>query len=229
MRILTLNAALSRCNVAVVIDQNLIAERRESGARGQASILPVMVSEVLRDAGIRPDQLDAVAATVGPGSFTGIRACLALGHGLALGAGAQGAGAMGAGVPLVGVTVSEALASSLPHLGQRRLWVAIDSRRGRVFLDQGDGPSSVALAALPRPAGPVAVAGDAAIAVAACLAARGMNVMLTDAREPAGRHIAVVAEQRLRGERAPLPVQPLYVDPPEVRLPPGGPRPPPLA
>lgn len=219
MRILALNAALSQCNAAVVIDQALIAERREGGGRGQAALLPVMVAEVLTDAGITADDLDAVAATVGPGSFTGIRACLALAHGLAL----------GAGVPLIGVTVSEALASSLPHLGRRHLWVAIDSRRGRVFLDQGDGPNAVALTELPRPAGAVAVAGDAAITVAARLAARGMDVMLTDARQPAGRHIAVVAERRLAGDIAPLPAQPLYVDPPEVRLPATGPRPPPLA
>ena len=51
--------------------------------------------------------------------------------------------------------------------------------------------------------------------------------MLTDARLPIARHIAVVAERRLRGELRPLPAQPLYVDPPEARLPAGGLRPPP--
>jgi len=219
MRILALNAALSQCNAAVVIDQALVADRRVEGTRGQASLLPVLAAEVLRDAAIAPDALDAVAATVGPGSFTGIRACLALAHGLAL----------GAGIPLIGVTVSEALASSLPHLGRRHLWVAIDNRRGRVFLDRGEGPLAVSLATLPRPDRPVAVAGDAAITVTAYLAARGTDVMLTDARQPASRHIAIVAERRLSGVIPPLAAQPLYVDPPAVRLAAAGPRPPPLA
>ena len=83
------------------------------------------------------------------------------------------------------------------------------------------------LDALPVPDGKVAVAGDAAAAVAARLAARDADVMLTDARLPIARHVAVVAERRFSGELRPLPAQPLYVDPPEARLPAGGLRPPP--
>ncbi len=218
MRILALDSALARCSAALVIDQVLIAERHVDTARGQASALPVMARDILAEAGVDPLSLDAIAATVGPGSFTGIRACLALAHGMAL----------GAGIPVVAVTVPETMASSLPHLGHRRLWTAIDSRRGRVFLDRGAGPVPYNLDDLPRPDGPVAVAGDAAIAVMAYLAARGVNVMLTDARYPAGRHIALVGERRLSGQIAPLAAQPLYVDPPEARPPAGGLRPPPI-
>jgi hypothetical protein len=49
--------------------------------------------------------------------------------------------------------------------------------------------------------------------------------MLTDARLPAARHVAMAAVRRLAGELAPLAPQPLYVDPPEARLPAGGLRP----
>jgi hypothetical protein len=52
--------------------------------------------------------------------------------------------------------------------------------------------------------------------------------MLTDLRLPPIRQVALVAAQRLRGERPPLPAQPLYVDPPEAKLPQGGLRPPPV-
>jgi hypothetical protein len=54
-------------------------------------------------------------------------------------------------------------------------------------------------------------------------------VMLTDARLPQARHIAAIAARRLTGGMPPLPAQPLYVDPPEAKLPAGGLRPPPLA
>ena len=60
-------------------------------------------------------------------------------------------------------------------------------------------------------------------------AARDADVLLTDARLPQARHVAVVGERRLAGTLPPLPAQPLYVDPPEARRPAGGLRPPPAA
>lgn len=219
MRILALDAALARCSATLVADQAVVAEAWQDGRFGHAATLPALARDVLAGAGARMADLDAIAVIVGPGGFTGIRAAVALAHGLAL----------GASLPVVGVTVHEALAHALPRLGRRTLWTAVDSRRGRVFLDQGAGPVTTALESLPRPASPVAIAGDAAIAVAARLAARGEDVMLTDARLPRGRHIAVVAEDRLAGRLPPLAPLPLYVDPPEARLPSGGVRPAPVA
>jgi tRNA A37 threonylcarbamoyladenosine modification protein TsaB len=142
---------------------------------------------------------------------------LALGIGLAVGR------------PVVAVMVAEALAAALPGLGGRVLWTAIDSRRDRIFLDIGGDLRAVALDQLPAAEGKLAVAGDAAVAVAARLAARGADVMLTDARLPAALAIAMVAARRLAGDLPPLALQPLYVDPPEARLPAGGLRPAPLA
>ncbi len=220
MLILGLDASLARCSAAVLADGVVRAERCEEGSRGYATVLPALVREALREAGLHAAALDGVAVTVGPGSFTGIRAALALAHGIAL----------AVGRPALGVTVAEALAEAVPERGGRALWVAIDSRRDRVFLWRGDGAFlPVALDALPCPQEPVAVAGDAAVAVVAGLLARGADVMLTDARMPLARHVAAVGARRLAGGLAPLAAQPLYIDPPEARLPAGGLRPPPQA
>lgn len=214
MRVLALDAALSRCSAAVVIDDAVVAIRQEGGQRGHAAILPVLIDEVLA---ATERAIDLVAVTIGPGGFTGLRAALSVAHGVAL----------ASGRPIVGVTVGEALVDSLPHFGERELWVAIDSRRGHIFLERNGGVQSVALDALPPAGGPLAVAGDAAIVVAARLAARGDNVMLTDARQPLPRHIAVVGRRRFAGDLPPCAAQPLYVDPPATRLPATPPRPPP--
>lgn len=182
MLILALDAALARCSAAVVADGRVAAERQRVGARDQAALLAPMAEAVLREAGCAATALDGVAVTVGPGSFTGLRAAIALAQGIAL----------AAGRPVVGVSVGEALRAALPPLPGWVSWVAIDSRRGRVFLDIGGAICSVGLGELPTPGEPVAVAGDAAIAVAARLAARGVRVMLTDAREPQARFVAAV-------------------------------------
>jgi tRNA threonylcarbamoyladenosine biosynthesis protein TsaB len=219
MLVLAFDSAVARCAAGIVQDGTLLLARQQDASRGQGSPLPVLVQELLDATGIQPDRLDLIGVTVGPGSFTGIRSGVALAHGIAL----------AASVPLVGVTVGEALAASLPFLTNRRLWSATDNRRGRVFLERDGAVFACALDALPSPDGPVAIAGDAAPLVAARLAARGANVMLTDARLPAVRHIAEVAARRLTGAIAPRAAQPLYVEPPEARRPAGGLRPPPVA
>jgi tRNA threonylcarbamoyladenosine biosynthesis protein TsaB len=214
-RILALDAALARCSAAVVVDGVSVADRRLDAARGHAALLPRLAHEVMAEAALTAASFDVIAVTVGPGSFTGLRTGLALAHGLSL----------AAGVKLVGVSVGEALAEALPQLGSRELWSAIDSQRGRVFLERNGSILAIALADLPRPQGPVAIAGDAAIAVAARLAARDADVMLTDARLPVARHVALAALRRLAGALPPRDGQPIYVDPPEARLPAAGPRP----
>ena len=177
-----------------------------------------MVAEVLAEANIAATTLDAVAVTIGPGSFTGLRASIALAQGVAAGAGCK----------VIGVTVAEALMAGLPP--GREVWVAIDSRRDRVFLLRGADRAAYALDALPTATGRIAIAGDAAIAVAARLAARATaSVMLTDARLPEPAMVAAVAARRLAGELPMIQVEPMYIDAPEAKLPAGGLRPAPLA
>jgi tRNA threonylcarbamoyladenosine biosynthesis protein TsaB len=215
MKILVVDSALACCTAAVIGGAAVLAQCQSVIARDRASPLSDLAGAALAQAGLEVEELDLIAATVGPGSFTGIRAGLALAHGLAL----------AVGIPVIGVTVGEAMADALPRLGHRVLWVAIASRRGRVFLERGGGLVSAALDALPTADGAVAVAGDAAPEVAARLAARGGDVMLTDVRRPAARHVGLVAARRHAGALPALAAQPLYVDPPEAALPAGGLRP----
>jgi tRNA threonylcarbamoyladenosine biosynthesis protein TsaB len=190
---------LGHCSAGLVVDDVCLREQHSDGGRGHGG-LAAMAESVMAGG------VDLVAVTVGPGSFTGLRAAIALAHGIAL----------GAGVKVVGVTVAEALADALPDVGRRALWVAVDSRRNRVFLQRGLGPmTSMAVDEIGAPEGCVALAGDAAVTVGARLAALGHDVMLTSARYPMPRHIAMVG--RARAMLPPVPVRPLYVDPPEAK------------
>jgi tRNA A37 threonylcarbamoyladenosine modification protein TsaB len=195
----------------MIQDGIVLAEARHAAGQGLPAALPLLVAELIAATGAP----DMVAAIVGPGSFTGLRAGLSVAQGISL----------GAGIAAIGVTVAEALADSLPALGTRTLWVAMQGRRGHIFLDRGGDLATFPLDALPKTRDRIAVAGDAANETAASLAARGTDIMLTSARRPVPRHVALVALRRAAGELAPLAAVPLYVEAPQARLPAGGLRP----
>ncbi len=176
-----------------------------------------MVVDALGEAGVKIADVDAVAVTVGPGGFTSLRAAVALAQGLSL----------GATRPCIGVSIGETFAQALPNLGARVLWTAIASRQERIFLESNNVVTAVNLPSLSDPGYPVAVAGNAAIAVAARLAASGANVMLTDLRVTRPQDLASAATLRLRGALPPRPPVPLYAEPPAAR-PRSGARPRPL-
>ncbi|MCQ8279168.1 tRNA (adenosine(37)-N6)-threonylcarbamoyltransferase complex dimerization subunit type 1 TsaB [Acetobacteraceae bacterium KSS8] len=187
---------------------SLLRERRETG-QGAAVRLPALLSAAL------DRKPDLIAAIVGPGSFTGLRATLALAHGLAAGTGAE----------VIGVSVGEALAPALLAFGTATpLWCVSQARRDRVFIEAiaGDGrvaaPVSVTLEALPDPGGAPVLAGDAAAVVGAILAGRGIG-WTPGPSVAAPVAIAAAALRRRDGMLSPRDAQPLYVDPPEAKLP----------
>ena len=212
MRVLALSSAQDGCEAAVFSDAAIVASGRVTTEIGLAGALPGLIEGLLLQAG---RSLDLIGVVVGPGSFTGLRAgiSVAVGIGLAL------------DVPVIGVTVSEAIAAALPPDRSRVLWTAVAARRGRVFIDAGHGFAGYATDALPAARGPIMVAGNAANLVAATLAARGVDVMLTAHRSALLTDVAGVAMRRHEGGLAPLAAEPLYVDAPEAKLPAGGLRP----
>jgi tRNA threonylcarbamoyl adenosine modification protein YeaZ len=211
MRVLAISPAGRVCLAAMVEDGAVLAEWRLETPRGLPDAIAPAVAALLKQAG----PPDLVAVVVGPGSFTGLRAGIAVAQGVAL----------GAGVAVVGVTVAEALAEALPDLHGRALWVTAVARTGRVFISRDGVVASCADADIPAASGLIAVAGEAAAGVAATLAARGLNVMLATARLALPVHVAAIGLRRANGALPALAAVPLYVDAPQASLPAGGLRP----
>ncbi len=83
--ILNLDTATAVCSVALARDGDVIAQRTERGGRNHAALLTTFIGEVLSEAGVEPDALDAVAVSKGPGSYTGLRIGVSTAKGLAYG------------------------------------------------------------------------------------------------------------------------------------------------
>lgn len=197
-RVLTLDASVALCSAGLVEGDALIG-RADGELTGLASLVETLFADHGR-------QIDRVVVTVGPGSFTGLRASIALAHGIGL----------ATGVPVLGVTVGAAMAG-----GDPAVWTAIDSKRGRVFLERDGLIESLPLDHLPLPTGPVSLAGDAALNVGEALAARGATICLHTPSLPDPIGIArAAAIGRI------VPAQPVYVEPPAARPGPAT-RPPP--
>ncbi len=86
MRVLALDAATEACSVALLTNGAAIARTLESG-KGNALNILRMAEEVLAEGQISLSMLDGIAASVGPGAFTGVRISVAVAQGLAFGAG----------------------------------------------------------------------------------------------------------------------------------------------
>jgi tRNA threonylcarbamoyladenosine biosynthesis protein TsaB len=196
----------------------LMREACELRETGHAERLTPMIAEVMDSAGLGFGAIDRLAVTIGPGSFTGVRVGVAAARGLAL--------AMGK--PVVGMTSLAALAhrADLMLGGMRegrQLAVAVDARRGMVYLQLfGADPGG---ASFPRlvfpeqaadivPGNPLVVVGSGAAAVASALAAAGRRaeVLLTDL-QPHAQTLALLA-----ADLAPArPLRPFYLRPPDVK------------
>ena len=86
MLILCIDTSLAACSACVYdsTQNKILAEERELMERGHAEALPPMVARVMAAAGIQYRDLNRIAVTTGPGTFTGIRIGLSFARALGL-------------------------------------------------------------------------------------------------------------------------------------------------
>ena len=206
--ILAIDTCLFACSAAVVQDGAVLAGRVEPMSRGHQERLAPLVAEVMAEAGgVGFDQLDRIAVTIGPGSFTGLRVGLAFAKGLSA----------ALAIPAVGVGSLEALAQ--PHKG--RVFAVLDAKRGQVYLQAfADGAAVSAPDALPIETAAARVAElapDILVGTGAALLAQ----MRPSAQAIAVDHADPAAIAALGASRSPVPPRPLYLRAPDAKLPGG--------
>jgi tRNA threonylcarbamoyladenosine biosynthesis protein TsaB len=133
MRILALETTDKIGGVAAIADDNLLAELMlEQGQRSAQSLAPG-IDALLKQVGWLPADVQLVAVSIGPGSFTGLRVGVATAKVFAYAVGGE----------VLGVNTLEVIAANHAGSGCRELSVVIDAQRGEIvvqsFVQQPDG------------------------------------------------------------------------------------------
>jgi tRNA threonylcarbamoyl adenosine modification protein YeaZ len=126
MRVLAIDTALAACSAAVLdTEHGIVASESLPMIRGHAEALIPLIARVMQRSDMTIRNLDRIAVTTGPGSFTGVRVGLAAARGFGV----------ATGVPVVGVsTLSVYAAPYLAGNGKSPVVAAIDARHDHVFL-----------------------------------------------------------------------------------------------
>ena len=121
--ILNIDTALETAHVALVQDGRIIAEAQRNEQKDHAAWLHPAINGLLQSTDINIHQLDAVAVSIGPGSYTGLRVGLSSAKGFCY--------AMD--LPLITVGTLEIIAASVQDKATNLICPLIDARRMEVF------------------------------------------------------------------------------------------------
>jgi len=209
VKILAVDTALGACSVAILAGEKIAGHSFEEMARGHAERLAPMVEETMAKAGLAFSEIDRLAVTTGPGTFTGQRVGLAFMRGLRIALKKQ----------LTGVTTLEAMAAAAMHA---RAAAIHDAKRDEAYLLLWDrGETVLEPEVLPfadaveniRAFGPCALTGSGAPAASESL---GNDFPLTAIRQPDALWVARLALARPITDAPPAP---LYLRAPDAKLP----------
>ncbi len=123
MKLLAVETSTEACSAALFVDGE-IEEKFALAPREHTKLILPMIDGLMAAAELKPQQLDALAFSRGPGSFTGVRIATGVIHGIAL----------GADLPVVPVSTLAAIAQD--YFNQQALdlaFTAMDARMGEIF------------------------------------------------------------------------------------------------
>ncbi len=100
--ILAIETSTEVCSAALVLSANVLARRSVQEKNIHSERLLILIDEVLNESNVVPSQLTAIAVSIGPGSFTGLRIGLSAAKGLA----------MALNIPLIAIPTLDGIAES---------------------------------------------------------------------------------------------------------------------
>ena len=123
MKILAIESSALVASAAIVEDELLKAEFTVNNKLTHSETLLPMIESMTKISGLSLSEIDAIAVSAGPGSFTGLRIGAATAKGLAL----------ALNIPVIRVSTLQSMAWSLSLLSDDVVCPVMDARRGQVY------------------------------------------------------------------------------------------------
>jgi tRNA threonylcarbamoyladenosine biosynthesis protein TsaB len=123
MLILALETSDCGGSVALLEDDQVLAFRALEPAKRSAKWLAPAINQVLQEAERKAGDVQLIAVTTGPGSFTGLRVGVTTAKMMAYAVGCR----------VIGVNTLEAIAMRVPLADGKRVWAVIDAQRQQLF------------------------------------------------------------------------------------------------
>jgi len=121
--IINIETATSICSVALAKDGILLSQRETAEKNSHSFVLGTFVEEVIEEANYKMSDLDAVAISSGPGSYTGLRIGASMAKGISY----------SLDIPLIAVPTLKAMANGVNNHSADYLIPMIDARRMEVY------------------------------------------------------------------------------------------------
>ncbi|WP_026379865.1 tRNA (adenosine(37)-N6)-threonylcarbamoyltransferase complex dimerization subunit type 1 TsaB [Afifella pfennigii] len=218
---LALDTSGELCAVALAASDKggarLLARAEEAIGRGHAERLFPLIDQALQEAALGYGDVELVATTTGPGSFTGVRIGVAAARGLALALAipARGIDVLEAMIEAARGTVTGGVIAALLPAGRGNLYLRAEAAAGGVLLAsrrlaEADAPSLLS----PHAGNGLLLTGAAAASVAEALREAGVSASCLG--KQGGADIGVVATMALSG-RGESPPAPVYLRPPDAK------------
>ena len=124
MNILAIESASTICGAALFLNNELVELDEINQPRIHGERLPLAVHDILSNHSMEVAELDGIAVSSGPGSYTGLRIGMSLAKGLA----------MAGNIPLIPVPTMEVMNRSIAQNGV--YWLLLHSHKNMVFIQQ---------------------------------------------------------------------------------------------
>jgi len=122
MLVLGIETSTMTGGVALANDERIISEYTLNVRTTHTARLMPALDQILRDSSVDKREIDGIAISLGPGSFTGLRIGMATAKGLAL----------GLDIPLLGVPTLDALARNVPFAAYQ-ICTVLDAKKKEIY------------------------------------------------------------------------------------------------